>query len=128
LVATEVDHRTPIRQWPEGRLDWDNLQSTCKPCHAAKTRRESARGIGVGGSFSREFFPGDQRADPFENPGNWKSAPEGAVPSDFRRTRTEHDALQAQSDKPLTLRSELANDDSSQSQKPIENQPKMKPK
>ena len=40
MVATEVDHKTPVRQWPEGRLDWDNLQSTCIPCHRAKTGRE----------------------------------------------------------------------------------------
>jgi 5-methylcytosine-specific restriction protein A len=47
-VATEVDHRIPIRQRPEGRLDWDNLQSGCKPCHSAKILRESAgRGTGT---------------------------------------------------------------------------------
>ncbi len=93
LVATEVDHRIPIRQWPEGRLEWNNLQSTCKPCHAAKTRRESAQGIGVGGSFSQNFFPGDQRAGPFENPGNWKSAPEASLHADFPGDRTEGDTL-----------------------------------
>lgn len=40
-LATEVDHIIPIKEWPEGRLVWRNLQSGCKPCHSAKTMRES---------------------------------------------------------------------------------------
>jgi len=39
-LATEVDHRIPISVRPDLRLDWENLQSACKPCHSAKTRRE----------------------------------------------------------------------------------------
>ena len=38
--ATEVDHIIPLREWPEGRLEWNNLQSACRPCHSAKTMRE----------------------------------------------------------------------------------------
>jgi 5-methylcytosine-specific restriction endonuclease McrA len=30
----------PIRERPDPRLVWENLQSSCKPCHAAKTARE----------------------------------------------------------------------------------------
>ena len=40
FIATEVDHKIPIKDWPEGRLEWDNIQSTCHPCHSAKTMRE----------------------------------------------------------------------------------------
>src|SRR5579871_2335844 len=44
-VASEVDHKIPIRDWPEGRLDWSNLQSTCRPCHSAKTVQERTRAV-----------------------------------------------------------------------------------
>ena len=40
-LATEVDHKTPIRADPSRRLDWGNLQSLCKRHHSAKTARES---------------------------------------------------------------------------------------
>jgi len=40
-AATEVDHKIPIRQRPDLRLDWDNLQSACRACHSAKTAREN---------------------------------------------------------------------------------------
>lgn len=40
-AAVEVDHRIPIREQPDLRLDWDNLQSACKSCHSAKTWREN---------------------------------------------------------------------------------------
>lgn len=36
-AATEVDHIIPIEQRPDLRLDWDNLQSLCNPCHERKT-------------------------------------------------------------------------------------------
>src|SRR5688572_21629845 len=32
-VATEVHHVRPIRTNPELRLVWENLRSTCHPCH-----------------------------------------------------------------------------------------------
>ena len=32
-----VDHKKPVKVWPEGLLVWDNLQTLCKPCHAVKT-------------------------------------------------------------------------------------------
>ncbi len=40
VMAVEVDHKVPIVQRPEGRLDLSNLQSACKSCHSAKTMRE----------------------------------------------------------------------------------------
>jgi 5-methylcytosine-specific restriction protein A len=43
-LAVEVDHRIAISRCPELRLDWFNLQSTCRACHVAKTKRENARG------------------------------------------------------------------------------------
>lgn len=39
-LANEVDHITPIREKPELRMVWTNLQSACKSCHSAKTMRE----------------------------------------------------------------------------------------
>lgn len=47
--ARVVDHIEPIRSAPERRLDPDNLQSLCFPCHNAKTARED-RGFGRDGS------------------------------------------------------------------------------
>jgi 5-methylcytosine-specific restriction protein A len=41
-AATEVDHVIPIRERPDLRLVWENLQSACGPCHRAKTARESS--------------------------------------------------------------------------------------
>jgi len=38
--AVDVDHITPIRADSSRRLDLDNLQSLCRPCHRAKTERE----------------------------------------------------------------------------------------
>jgi 5-methylcytosine-specific restriction enzyme A len=43
-VATEVDHMVPISRDRSRRLDPDNLQSLCHPCHVAKTARD--KGIG----------------------------------------------------------------------------------
>jgi len=40
-MPTEVDHIIPIEQRPDLRLVWSNLQSTCDPCHNAKTRRDN---------------------------------------------------------------------------------------
>jgi 5-methylcytosine-specific restriction protein A len=39
--TNEVDHIIPIEERPDLRLDLSNLQSACKPCHSAKTMRES---------------------------------------------------------------------------------------
>jgi 5-methylcytosine-specific restriction enzyme A len=39
-VAELVDHKIPTRLRPDLRLAPENLQSSCKPCHAAKTARE----------------------------------------------------------------------------------------
>lgn len=41
--ATEVDHIIPLAEWPDGDVD-SNKQSLCHPHHAAKTKREAARG------------------------------------------------------------------------------------
>jgi 5-methylcytosine-specific restriction protein A len=56
-VATELDHIVPIERAPELRLVWENTQSACKACNAAKAQRkmpktadlaaESARFVGV---------------------------------------------------------------------------------
>ena len=43
-VATEVDHIIPIRQRPDLRLVWSNLQSACRACHSAKTWAETHSG------------------------------------------------------------------------------------
>jgi 5-methylcytosine-specific restriction protein A len=37
--ATMVEHIIAVRQGPEIRLDSDNLQSLCWPCHNRKTNR-----------------------------------------------------------------------------------------
>jgi 5-methylcytosine-specific restriction enzyme A len=42
-IATEVHHKIPVRQWPDGRLRLDNLQSACKPCHSALTATRDGR-------------------------------------------------------------------------------------
>lgn len=39
-IATEVDHIISVRERPDLRLDYRNLQSACKPCHSAKTLSE----------------------------------------------------------------------------------------
>jgi len=44
VAAVEVDHIQPIAAEGE-RLDPDNLQSTCKLCHAWKTATFDARGL-----------------------------------------------------------------------------------
>ena len=38
-LALEVDHKKPKAEG--GTDDWDNLASTCSPCHKAKTEREA---------------------------------------------------------------------------------------
>lgn len=55
MVATEVDHKLPVRVRPDLRLVWSNLQSTCHTCHAFKTAADqvlpSAAAVSpVGGS------------------------------------------------------------------------------
>ena len=45
--ASEVDHKIPISQRPDLRLDPENLQAMCKPCHSRKTALE-------GGGFRRQ--------------------------------------------------------------------------
>lgn len=36
----EVDHVIPIEQRPDLRLDWNNLQTLCRKCHARKTQND----------------------------------------------------------------------------------------
>lgn len=38
-LAQQVHHKRSIEEAPELRLDWDNLQSVCLPCHAWEQRR-----------------------------------------------------------------------------------------
>jgi len=40
IEATEVDHIRSIREAPELRLEWTNLQALCKRCHSRKTINE----------------------------------------------------------------------------------------
>ena len=40
VLAAEVDHKQTIRERPDLRLEWSNLQSACKSCHSAKTIKE----------------------------------------------------------------------------------------
>src|SRR5690349_9127315 len=36
-MATEAHHIRKVRDYPEGRLDPDNLMALCKACHSART-------------------------------------------------------------------------------------------
>jgi 5-methylcytosine-specific restriction protein A len=40
VVAPEVDHILPLRQYPERAFDEANLMSLCRDCHARKSARE----------------------------------------------------------------------------------------
>jgi 5-methylcytosine-specific restriction protein A len=42
-VAIEVDHVVPMSRGGD-RLDWENLQALCRPCHRQKTARDRAAG------------------------------------------------------------------------------------
>ncbi len=46
-LACEVDHVIRISEAPGLRLDWDNLQSLCHPCHAVKSGAERAADRGA---------------------------------------------------------------------------------
>ena len=41
--AVDVDHKVPILQRADLRLEVDNLQSLCRSCHVAKTSAEHRR-------------------------------------------------------------------------------------
>ena len=41
LAATDADHKVPLRAG--GKSIWANYQSTCRPCHAVKTREDAKR-------------------------------------------------------------------------------------
>lgn len=46
-LADVVDHIEPIRDAPDKRLDWNNLQALCSPHHASKYKMEEyARKMG----------------------------------------------------------------------------------
>lgn len=38
--ATEVHHISPLDRDYDNRLNYDNLQALCKPCHSIETRKE----------------------------------------------------------------------------------------
>src|ERR1051326_279119 len=42
-VATEIDHIIEIEQRPDLRLDWSNIQSSCKACNVAKRNRKASK-------------------------------------------------------------------------------------
>jgi len=46
-AASVVDHVLTIADRPDLRLDWNNLQPLCKPCHDRDKQREDARGRGA---------------------------------------------------------------------------------
>ena len=39
-VATEVHHDKEVKEFPELRLDFDNLVSVCKSCHSKHTVKD----------------------------------------------------------------------------------------
>ena len=41
-AATEVDHIIPIKDRPDLRMVWSNLQSSCVACNRAKQQRDRA--------------------------------------------------------------------------------------
>ena len=43
VAAEEVDHIFPVKDYPELRLVYSNLQSACTPCHSKKTRKENKK-------------------------------------------------------------------------------------
>ena len=63
-LAVEVDHKIRISERPDLRLDWDNLQSLCAPCHAAKSAAERSgrpmRGCDVDGTPTDPAHPWNQ--------------------------------------------------------------------
>ncbi|MGH3340572.1 MAG: HNH endonuclease signature motif containing protein [Propionibacteriaceae bacterium] len=46
-MASEVHHRTAMEDGGAA-YDFDNLLSTCKPCHSRETRREQTTRVGEG--------------------------------------------------------------------------------
>ncbi len=44
VLATQVDHITPLVQAPEMAYDTDGLQALCTACHAKKTALERQKG------------------------------------------------------------------------------------
>jgi 5-methylcytosine-specific restriction endonuclease McrA len=41
-MTEEVHHVRPISDRPDLRLEWTNLKSACKPCHAAADAKRRA--------------------------------------------------------------------------------------
>jgi len=39
--ATEIHHRVDLAYFPEGRLDPNNLEALCAPCHNSHSAREA---------------------------------------------------------------------------------------
>jgi len=60
-AATEVDHIVPVSKGGP-MWDWDNLKSSCKPCHSKKTCYVDVRGrdhVPVKGVDPRSGLPLD---------------------------------------------------------------------
>jgi 5-methylcytosine-specific restriction protein A len=55
-IAAEVHHKAPIREAPELRLDWANLQSVCRPCHIyiGRQARIDAETVSEDGRYTKE--------------------------------------------------------------------------
>jgi len=42
-LADTVHHKKPVEDYPELRLDWDNLESLCRDCHEIVEGRKRER-------------------------------------------------------------------------------------
>jgi 5-methylcytosine-specific restriction endonuclease McrA len=73
-ASNEVDHIIPIHVRPDWRLEFDNTQVICRPCHRRKTNDDTLR---YGSSESREINH-DQRCARDEAM-RMKVPPRGAV-------------------------------------------------
>ena len=43
VQASQVDHIKPVKDYPELKLVYENLQSLCETCHSKKTREENKK-------------------------------------------------------------------------------------
>ena len=66
VAATVVDHIKSVREAPELRLEWSNLQSLCKPCHDKVRQQEQAAerisALKADSGFRKRYLDGDVEA------------------------------------------------------------------
>lgn len=72
-LATTVDHRVPLEQWPEGRLVMTNLESQCDHHHNVIKQREEAewRGSGKPGWLEPSRIPLELVCGPIASGKSW---------------------------------------------------------